>query len=195
MIKQCSKCKKELYIGEFHKQSKSKDGHDSQCKACKNKHYRLANMKKLEMHDAIDDLYIKCNNCNLNMHKSKFWRGQSICIECSKHKQKNCWESRTPKKRLEQHLKYKYKITYDEFEKTWNNQNGCCAICLDELPDLMVYENRRRGYSIDHNHETGEFRGILCLTCNTMIGMSKDSVFVLERAIKYLCEKGAYGKS
>ena len=148
MIKQCSKCKKELYIGEFHKQSESKDGHDSQCKACKNKHHRLANKKKLEMHDA-----------------------------------------------LEQHLKYKYKITYDEFEKTWNNQNGCCAICLDELPDLMVYENRRRGYSIDHNHETGEFRGILCLTCNTMIGMSKDSVFVLERAIKYLYEKGAYDKS
>jgi len=194
MIKQCSKCRKELYISEFYKRPSRKSGYYSQCKKCENESKRVNKSNRLNEIDKIDNYTKKCPSCFDEKNIEQFWRGQSICIECSKHKQKNCWESRTPKKRLEQHLKYKYKITYDEFEKTWNNQNGCCAICLDELPDLMVYENRRRGYAIDHNHETGEFRGILCLTCNTMIGMSKDSVFVLERAIKYLYEKGTYSK-
>jgi hypothetical protein len=56
----------------------------------------------------------------------------------------------------------------------------------------MVYENRRRGYAIDHNHETGDFRGILCLKCNTLLGMARESLTILENAAKYLVERGAY---
>ena len=58
----------------------------------------------------------------------------------------------------------------------------------------MVYENRRRGYAIDHNHETGEFRGILCINCNSMLGMAKDSPRILAKAIGYLEANGFYGK-
>lgn len=134
----------------------------------------------------------KCPVCNVDKEESKYWKNQYLCIECQKSKQKNSWKSRTPLKRLEQHLKYKYGITHDEFMSTWKLQNGCCAICSDELPDLIVYENRKRGYAIDHNHETGEFRGILCLQCNTLLGMAKDSVDVLKYAIQYLKSNGSY---
>ena len=75
----------------------------------------------------------------------------------------------------------------------WEIQKGCCSICDDKLPDLMAYENRKRGYAIDHNHETGKFRGILCLNCNSLLGMAKDSSEVLKRAIQYLEEQGSYG--
>lgn len=73
-------------------------------------------------------------------------------------------------------------------------QNGCCAICASELPDLMSYDGKRRGYAIDHNHESGEFRGILCLMCNSLLGMAKDCVSILESAIGYLHEKGSYSQ-
>jgi hypothetical protein len=56
----------------------------------------------------------------------------------------------------------------------------------------MVYENRRRGYAIDHNHETGKFRGILCLKCNSLLGMAGDSARVLAKAIGYLEKNGSY---
>lgn len=56
----------------------------------------------------------------------------------------------------------------------------------------MTYDNRRRGYAIDHNHETGDFRGILCLKCNSLLGMASESVDVLKSAIKYLTERGSY---
>ena len=133
-----------------------------------------------------------CPVCAISKPLDRYWKGQYCCIDCQKEKQKNSWGSRSPKKRLEQHLKYKYGVTHAEFSQQWDEQGGCCAICRDELPDLMTYENRRRGYAIDHNHDTGEFRGILCLKCNSLLGMAKDSTDVLKKAIEYLDAKGSY---
>jgi hypothetical protein len=89
-------------------------------------------------------------------------------------------------------LKYKYGITHGEFCAAWEEQGGKCSICSTELPDLMRYDNRRRGYAIDHNHETGKFRGILCLNCNSLLGMAKDSARILAKAIGYLEKNGSY---
>ena len=133
-----------------------------------------------------------CPVCLVDKDESKYWKGQYLCITCQKTKQKTVWKSRTPKKRLEQHLKYKYGVSHAEFMDCWEKQNGLCSICSVELPDLMLYEGRRRGYAIDHNHETGKFRGILCLTCNTMLGMAKDSADLLKKAAQYLEKNGSY---
>lgn len=133
-----------------------------------------------------------CPVCAETKSIDQFWKGQYCCIPCQKDKQKNSWSSRTPQKRLEQHLKYKYGVTHAEFLQQWDAQQGCCSICEDALPDLMTYDNRRRGYAIDHNHETGEFRGILCTNCNSLLGMAKDSTEVLRKAIEYLDKNGSY---
>jgi len=140
-----------------------------------------------------DDLKRTCASCGVEKgSNADFWKGQSCCIECSKKRQRTSWISRTPKKRLEQHLKYKYKIKMEELIAALKEQNDGCAICQEALPNLLVYENRRRGYAIDHNHDTGHFRGILCLSCNTMLGMSKENALILERAASYLKERGSY---
>jgi len=47
--------------------------------------------------------------------------------------------------------------------------------------------------AIDHNHNTGEFRGLLCKKCNRALGMFKDSPSVLMSAYLYLTERGYYG--
>lgn len=133
-----------------------------------------------------------CRTCDQVKPIADFWKNQTACIACSKIKQKTKWASRTPKKRLEQHLKYKYGITHDEFREAWDAQQGACAICRVELPDLMAYDNRRRGYAIDHNHETGAFRGVLCLKCNSLLGMASESTDVLHAAVRYLSERGSY---
>ena len=133
-----------------------------------------------------------CPSCKAEKPVDQYWKSQYSCIDCTKEKQKTRWASRSPKKRLEQHLKYKYGVTVSKLEETLEEQNHSCAICKLELPDLLVYENRQRGYAIDHNHDTGEFRGILCLTCNTLLGMAKDNKEILLEAINYLELKGNY---
>lgn len=135
----------------------------------------------------------KCPGCGEEKNvETDFWKRQYLCIPCAKDMQKTRWHSRTPKKRLEQHLKYKYDLTINELMQALEDQGGGCAICAETLPDLLVYDSRRRGYAIDHNHETGRFRGILCLPCNSMLGMAKDSVDLLQKAASYLKDRGSY---
>jgi len=89
------------------------------------------------------------------------------------------------------HLKKNYGITPECFNQMWQKQDGKCAIC----GDAMVPRGRKSNAAcVDHNHETNEVRGLLCRACNHGIGNLKDSPLVLQSAIKYLTERGFYGK-
>jgi len=59
------------------------------------------------------------------------------------------------------------------------DQFGRCAIC-GGVNDID------RRLSVDHNHDTGEVRGLLCNRCNRAIGLLGDSIDILESAISYL---------
>jgi hypothetical protein len=73
----------------------------------------------------------------------------------------------------------KYGLTVSQFDQLSEAQNGVCAICKEEnsLHDKLY---------VDHDHLTGEVRGLLCVRCNAGIGMFLDSTERLQSAIKYL---------
>lgn len=75
-------------------------------------------------------------------------------------------------------IKKTYGITLDEFLLLKEKQNNKCAICNKEEDG--------RELSIDHCHESKKIRGLLCNSCNNMLGRAKDSVEVLQSAITYL---------
>jgi len=60
-------------------------------------------------------------------------------------------------------------------------QKGSCAICGSKFNN-----SRSSKLSVDHCHKTGKVRGLLCSNCNTAIGLMKDSIIRLEKAIEYL---------
>ena len=64
--------------------------------------------------------------------------------------------------------------------------NGKCAIC-GGLETRQLY-GKIVPLSVDHCHQTGKLRGLLCSKCNAMIGLAKDDPLVLEKAIKFLRE-------
>ena len=83
-------------------------------------------------------------------------------------------------KRSERRRRLKrYGITEDGYNEMYSSQEGKCKICFTELKD-------GRSSSIDHCHNSGIVRGLLCSHCNIMLGMAKDNCETLERAIKYL---------
>lgn len=65
-------------------------------------------------------------------------------------------------------------------------QNGCCAICNLELPDIMTYTDRSQAAVVDHCHITDKVRGLLCRSCNLMLGHGKDEAKLLYNGYAYL---------
>lgn len=81
----------------------------------------------------------------------------------------------------ESHLIRRYGITTAEYETLLEAQNGVCAICA--RPE----SSSRYGYlAVDHDHETGVVRGLLCGGCNKALGGFGDSEELLAKAIAYL---------
>ncbi len=68
-------------------------------------------------------------------------------------------------------------MTLEDLKSLILAQDYRCAICSSDLVGKM---------HIDHNHLTGNVRGILCVSCNTALGSFRDNINILKRAINYL---------
>jgi hypothetical protein len=76
-----------------------------------------------------------------------------------------------------------YGMTQQEFDAMWTDQGGLCAICRQaDWPALIGKD----GPHVDHDHETGRVRGILCQSCNHGLGKFKDDPNRLRAAADYL---------
>jgi hypothetical protein len=79
-------------------------------------------------------------------------------------------------------LANKYQMTLEQYDDMELQQKGCCAIC-----------GRREGHrklAVDHDHDTGKVRSLLCTRCNTGLGFFKDSPKLLAYAMVYLEKHG-----
>ena len=77
-------------------------------------------------------------------------------------------------------LKTRYGMNSEDYDFLYEKQKGYCAICETHQSDL------KRSLCIDHNHETGKVRGLLCDDCNRGLGCFDDNVAMINSAIDYL---------
>ena len=81
----------------------------------------------------------------------------------------------------------RYGLTEEKYNEILKAQNGGCAVCgKKESARSYNAKNGAQRLSIDHDRKTGEVRGLLCFSCNRGMGYLKDSVKLLESAIRYL---------
>ena len=80
-----------------------------------------------------------------------------------------------------------YGISMEEYLKIFAAQNSACAICgrPGMSPDTLIRSGRGAS-TVDHDHTTGEIRGLLCNGCNHGLGAFNDSPNLLQRAAAYL---------
>lgn len=94
----------------------------------------------------------------------------------------------TPEKGRDKNLRHLYGITLQEYNALLEKQNNRCAIC--KTTDPKGRKSGRGGavevFYVDHDHETGNVRGLLCNICNRTIGYIGENSGVLEEMIKYL---------
>lgn len=138
----------------------------------------------------------QCSICRKPQDVSNFYRSgkgalHSYCKVCFKMKRRNGKPEFVPifgkglhKNDLTEyhkkyHLKRKYGLTTSEWEEIFEAQDRCCAICKRKNPD-------GKHWHTDHCHTTGKVRGILCHSCNHLLGKAFDNIDTLLNAAEYL---------
>jgi hypothetical protein len=79
------------------------------------------------------------------------------------------------------HLMRKFNLTLEEYDQMLAAQDGGCAICGDAPDDGKTFH-------IDHDHGTGEVRGLLCQRCNHALGLFRESSDLLYAAAEYVAK-------
>lgn len=114
---------------------------------------------------------VTCNVCGTSKNPSEFYKKNR-----EGRKDKTCKRCRIIAQR-ERNLG----ITDDQYWDLYRKQGGRCGIC-----ERRLYSKRFKAFCVDHNHETGEIRGLLCHNCNRAIGMLRDCSATITRAAEWV---------
>ena len=109
----------------------------------------------------------------------------SYCQECHNQVSKDARdrrELREPGHRRREAIYRRYKMTEEDYDNLLSKQSGVCAICLES--DSKFRDGDL--FHIDHDHDTGKVRGLLCRPCNQGLGLFRDRKDSLAEAINYL---------
>lgn len=82
-------------------------------------------------------------------------------------------------------------ITNEQLEE-YRKIHTKCEICGKDVMDVQKEHNRFKQLCIDHNHNTNEFRGLLCMTCNSALGWFEKNE---DAILNYLNDRGKQNKN
>ncbi|WP_439673914.1 endonuclease VII domain-containing protein [Embleya sp. MST-111070] len=175
--KECPDCKAWKPAQDFRRSAGNPDGLSWYCRECFRRRdadsYRARRERagfKVRPKIDVPDGHKRCPKCeeikpHSEWHKSaRQWDGlAAACKACRKI------EGRVG------HLKRKYGMTEADYRVMLADQMGVCPICQSTRPE-----------HVDHDHETGRVRAVLCFNCNAALGMFKDRPDALRRAATYV---------
>ena len=113
-----------------------------------------------------------CSKCNLTLDLNMF-----VNSKLGKHGKAGQCKSCRNKKNQEYRNKNFYGITEPEYQQLLADSNNICRLCGNS-GSLVV----------DHNHDTGKVRGMICRQCNSAIGMLHDSPVLISKVLQYMLE-------
>jgi len=128
-----------------------------------------------------------CKTTHSDMTENYWQQRKYYCRDCRRSKAKNVyWKD--PEAKLAYRrghinrvtmLKHRYNLSLEYWNALLEKQNGVCGICK-ETPNLP------EDLKVDHDHETGKIRGLLCNSCNIGLGSFKDNTDSLKNAVSYI---------
>jgi len=167
----CLKCDNDLDKTMFSKDSTRKTGHHPYCRICRNKLHEFRRKKIMEE----------------NGERQEKIRAYDRKRYANGKKKQTKEQIRKASRNFS--LKFYYGITHEEYLEIYENQKGLCAIC--EKPETRKEKTtgKTKWLSVDHCHDTGRIRGLLCSKCNNAIGLLGDNYEGVKKALDYLQEK------
>lgn len=120
----------------------------------------------------------ECKSCNTKAHAEYVEKNRSTINEQMRKRYRG---KPGEKERMQWYSRQKfYGVSKENFEKMFKTQKGCCAICK------IAQSSTKHTFNIDHDHDTGKIRGLLCMRCNRGMGLLRDDKVILSNALKYL---------
>lgn len=175
ITKVCTRCHKRKNTTDFGTKNKALGLTHTRCKDCR----REIN-GSLPKRYLLSDVSRECVACRRFLPATEFafknkdcQRRQSRCRPCMKeyNEHNGVWDL----------LYSRHRITKTQYTAIYEHQMGRCAIC--GTVKSGVGQNK---LYVDHNHNTGVVRGLLCMSCNTALGHFRDNRELLVRAVDYL---------
>lgn len=181
--KKCVRCEKLLPITRFSSYKTKSNGvvRQDHCKDCKVSRSEITKQSEDRRNNA------KCKFCKVSLTDEN-WHASHRNKSNLSYRCKKCHAEASSRTGRDYKLRTMYGITKEDYDNILESQNNVCAICKEED---KVYHNRngvniKISMPVDHCHDTGKVRGLLCTSCNRAIGLLKDSIDNLKSAIKYL---------
>ena len=142
------------------------------------------------MSKLYSDLYRTCMTCGEVKYATEFYvRNKetmvrhSSCKACDRERVKKRHQD-NPERTRNNDLMRNYGITLQDHANMFSEQQGLCAICGEEG------DGRWKKLCVDHCHDTGKVRKLLCRNCNMVLGQVGDNVQLLEKMVTYLKQHG-----
>jgi hypothetical protein len=124
--------------------------------------------------------------CHCGHVKRPYWNGYGFYSRCNACDRRRIGPAKLASSNRKWLLGARYGITVEQYEELLQRQGGGCAICGSTEPRGRQRSYHRRNFAVDHCHETGEVRGLLCFPCNAAIGQLGDTVEHVQSAVRYL---------
>lgn len=185
MEKKCSTCKELKSFDQFRKDSSRKDGMHPVCNFCNSEAQRkwYQNNKNKARDNANKNYHENKDEINTKRKEEKKWMEPE-----ARAKRKEEYENNKDKHRERSWKRAGMKdMTVFRYNLMFTQQDGCCAICKKHQFEF------KRLFCVDHNHDTGEVRALLCDSCNRGLGYFKDSSALLQEGFNYLLKYTEYG--
>lgn len=140
----------------------------------------------------------KCPRCRIDKDESEFYGSttERRCRQCkrelsSRYQRENPDKYRDSQRRTR--MKSRYGVTMEQYEAMLAAQGGKCKICGHS--ESRNPRSPDGWWSVDHDHETGAVRGLLCLRCNSALGWYEDNAEAVSRYIMQEPTGGSHGST
>jgi hypothetical protein len=187
-MKNCPDCGLTKPLADFPPAKRRRDGRNTYCRQCMNvRSLRSYNAIRAAQNRPVQPARVApegqrwCPDCQTFKMLEDFPRNSASTTGLGGYC-KPCHNARGRENRIknhgstrEYHLRRRYGIGQPDVDRMLAEQGGVCAVC--EKPDPE---------HVDHDHKTGQVRGMLCFNCNQALGNVRDSAHVLDRLREYL---------
>lgn len=161
-MKRCRICNELKPLSDFYRMAGMRDGHRNECKAC-----NLAQQAERHRRDPEP-----------KRERARRWAQDNPERRAARAREYRA-SGRKEMADRKSYLKRQYGLSVEGYDAMLASQDGVCAVCSrPPTPGISLH--------VDHDHETGRIRGLLCFRCNNALGDMEDDPVLLRAAARYL---------